>query len=218
MRSDTKRSHGGTENAEIKEGPHSMVSVRSVSPRLLLGPAVLAAVCASPAPAELIERILAVIDGRPVLLSEVRVLERVRGWSRPVALEALIDERLMFREATRLPQAVPTPDQEERAFQGLLEKDPGLAGAVPEADLRRLVRREATIIKYVDLRFSPQVRVGDELVQDAYEREYGGRPDAPPLAEVAPALRESLNRRALDERIEAWKSELRAGADIRYNR
>jgi len=172
----------------------------------------------SPARAELIERIPAVVDGRPVLLSEVRVLERVKGLGPSAALEQLIDERLMFREAARLPQASPSADEVEAALASLVAKDPGLAQAVTEGDLRRLARRQLTILKYVDLRFSPQVRVADEQVQDAYERQYGGRPDAPRLAEVAAALREVLHRRALDERIESWAGELRAGADIRYNR
>lgn len=195
-----------------------MVSVRSVSPWLPLVSAVLGAVCAAPLRAELVERILAVVDGVPVMLSEVRVLERARRLTPPVALESLIDERLMFREAARLPQALPAPEEAEAAFQGLVSKDPGLAGAVAEADLRRLVQRQATILKYVGLRFSPQIRVGEEQVQDAYEREYGGRPDAPPLAQVEATLREHLHRRALDERIESWRNELRGGADVRYNR
>ena len=51
------------------------------------------------------ERVLAVVDERPLLLSEVRAVEAVRGLGRPQALEASIDERLMFQEASRLPQA-----------------------------------------------------------------------------------------------------------------
>jgi len=170
-----------------------------------------------PARAELIERILAVVDGRPLLLSEVRLVERVRGLARTAALEAAIDERLMFREAVRLPQALPTADEEERAVRSLLDKAPALATQVSEEDLRPLARRQATILKYVGLRFSPQVRVADEEVEKAYEAEYGGRDDAPALAAVAEALKERLARRALDERIETWVGELRAAADIRYN-
>src|SRR6266702_1023690 len=43
--------------------------------------------------AEVIERILAVVQDRPVLRSEVRVVQEVRGLSGGQALEALIDER-----------------------------------------------------------------------------------------------------------------------------
>lgn len=172
----------------------------------------------SPVRAEVVERILAVVDGRPVLLSEIKVVERVSGLDRAKALEALIDERLMHREAARLPQAALSPEEEDSATKSLLARDPTLATALPEEDLRRLVRRQATTLKYVGLRFSPQVRVGDEEVERAYRVEYGGRADAPPLTEVAEALRERLFRKALDEKIEAWVQELRSAAEIRYNR
>jgi hypothetical protein len=184
---------------------------------------VLLALCAATAPlpcpaAEVVERILAVADTRPLLLSEVRVLERVRGLDQDAALEALIDEDLMYREAARVPQAVVTALEEERAYESLLEKDPGLATTVPEPALRRLARRQASIVKYVAFRFRPQIHVEDAEVLEAFEAEYAGKPEAPPLESVAGQLGERLAARALDERIEAWVKELRAAAAIRYNR
>jgi hypothetical protein len=146
-------------------------------------------------PAEVIEAILAVVQERPILLSEVRVVQEVRDLARAPALQALIDERLMFEQAARLPQSAVTDVEVDRGVAGLLASKPTLAGRVAEADLRRLVRRQAAILKFVEFRFRPQVRVADDL--PAEERD----------AEV---------RRALDERIEAWVKELRAGAEIRY--
>src|SRR5438876_629259 len=61
---------------------------------------------AAAAPAEVVERILAVVDSRPLMLSEVRLVEQLRGLGRPAALEALVDEQLMLREASRLAQSV----------------------------------------------------------------------------------------------------------------
>ena len=149
------------------------------------------------APAEVVEAILAVVQERPILLSEVRVIQEVRGLAREPALEALIDERLMFEQAARLPQSAVSDVEVDRGVAGLLASKPALAGRVMESDLRRLVRRQAAILKFVEFRFRPQVRVPDGL--PAEERD----------AEV---------RRALDERIEAWVKELRAGAEIRYPR
>ena len=57
-------------------------------------------------------------DG-PCCSPRSRVLERLRGLDRKAAVDALIDERLMFREAARLPQAVVTPEEEERAYREL---------------------------------------------------------------------------------------------------
>jgi hypothetical protein len=164
---------------------------------------------------EVVERVLAAVDRRPIMLSEVRALVALRGFAREAAVEAAIDEHLMFREASRMPSAAAS--REDEALREVLAAHPGLLGRVPEAEIRRLLRRQAVILKYVDLRFLPQVRLGDEVVREAYDAEYAGRADAPPFEEAAEAVREKLVRRDLDARIEGWVKELRAGAEIRYN-
>jgi len=163
-----------------------------------------------------VERILAVVDGRPLLLSEVRVLERLRGLDRKAAVDALIDERLMFREALRLPEAVVSAEEEERAYRDLAARVPAGAGATEE-DLRRLARRQTAILKYIDFRFRPQVRVEEAEVRAAWERERAARPDTPSFEDSAARVRARLEAAELDQRIEQWVKELRAGAEIRYN-
>jgi hypothetical protein len=167
--------------------------------------------------AELQERVLAAVDKRPILLSEVQAVEAVRGLARKEAVDALIDEDLMLREASRLPAAAAAASLEDKAYRELLAAHPELADRVAEADLRRLVRRQAIILKYVTLRFLPQVRVSDDVVREAYTAEYGTRPDAPAFAEASGPLRERLVRQDLDARIEGWVKELRAGVEVRYN-
>jgi hypothetical protein len=165
-----------------------------------------------PATATVVERILAVVEGAPILLSEVALLERLRGVARAEALEAVIDERLMFREAVRLAQTALTAEEEERAFLGLRES---ARGAGTDAELRRLARRQAAILKYVDFRFRPQVRIDDEAVRREWESDHPG--DAPPSAAESEATSRRLAARELDAKIEAWVKELRAGAGVRYN-
>jgi hypothetical protein len=170
---------------------------------------------AQPAPSTTttVERVVAVVDGRPLLLSDVRAVERVRALSHEAALEALIDERLMYLEASRLPQAEVLADEEQRATEELLGRRPELADSVPAADLRRLVGRQIAILKYVEFRFRPQLRVSDQEVRAAFEAD----PSAGDSWEAAKdRVRERLERRALDERVEAWVRELRARADVRY--
>lgn len=171
---------------------------------------------AARARAEVIERIPAVVDGRPLMLSEVRLLERLRGLPAGPALEALIDEALMFRDSTRLPATLSTAEEEERAYASLLERLGGWAGAL-EDGLRRLARRQTAILKYVAFRFGPQVRVTDEALKAAYEAEHAEDATAPPFEAVAESLRERLQREQLDRKVEAWIRELREGAEIRYN-
>jgi hypothetical protein len=168
-----------------------------------------------PASAERIERVLAVVDDTPALLSETLALQRLKPYDREAALQALIDELLMLREASRLREAAPTRDEEQRAYQSLIDKlPPGAAGVDPDA-LRRIAWRQTVILKYIELRFRPQVRIDDAELQQAYDEQYGGRPGAPPLAEVGKQLLERLSNGALDKRIEGWVGELRAAARIR---
>ncbi len=155
----------------------------------------------SPARVETVERVVAVVDERPLLLA---------------AREAAIDERLMHAEAARLPQAEVTPEEEEQAVLRLLAGRPALRDTVPEPDLRRLMRRQIGIFKYVEFRFRPQLRVGDDEVRKAWEEEQAGRPAGPAFEDEQEELRARLERRALDERIEAWVKELRSRSDVRY--
>jgi hypothetical protein len=161
--------------------------------------------------AELIERVLAVVDDTPVLLSETLALQRLKRVERAVALETLVDETLMQREASRLKEAAVSSQEAERAYLGLLA-GLGPDGPRDEPALRRIAWRQAAILKYVDTRFRPELRVTDEELAEAHRQ----RPDAPALESVLPELSAELLRRALDSKIEAWVAELRAQARIRY--
>jgi hypothetical protein len=163
-----------------------------------------------------VERILAVVDERPLLLSEVRAMEQLRGLDRAQALEASIDERLMHQEASRLPQAAVSDADAERAVEELVEARPGLESRVPRSELRRLVRRQAAILRYVEFRFRPQIRIREEELRSAWNEDYRGEPEGPPFEDAAPELRARLERQALDERIEEWVRALRSRAEVRY--
>jgi hypothetical protein len=169
-------------------------------------------------PGQVIERVLAVVDGRPVMLSEVEVVERFRGLGRVAALDSLIDEQLMFRDAARLSEATVTGDEAEAAYASLLEKGPSPRTDDERDLLRRLARRQAVILRYIDFRFRPQVRVEDADVARAYAERYAGSLDAPSLPAVTAELRQQLERQDLDRRVEAWIRTLRDAAQIRYNR
>jgi hypothetical protein len=169
-----------------------------------------------PARVEILERIVAVVDERPLLWSDTHVLQVVRGLAEEEARDAAIDERLMHVEAARLPQADVSPEEETRALELLVEKRPSLRRELEEPDLRRLLHRQIAILKYVEFRFRPQVRVSDAEVRKAWEDEQAGRPAGPAFEDEEEELRARLERRALDERIEAWVRELRRRADVRY--
>jgi hypothetical protein len=177
---------------------------------------------------ELYERVVAVVDGRPLLLSEVRALQVLKGLDEDKARKEAIEERLMYQEAARLPQADVSAGEEDRFLGDLEAKRPDVRGRIEEGELRRLVRRELAILKYVEFRFRPEASVSEEEVRRAFEAEGGGRDDAaagsggppgragPSFDQVQAQIRERLEQRALGERIEAWVKDLRDRASIRY--
>ena len=165
--------------------------------------------------AEEAERILAVVDGMPVLLSEARLLRRLAGKDLEAAREALVDELLMHREAARLPQAAVSPEEVSRMAADLERRHPGLAGEAGDQGLARLARRQATILRYIAFRFKPQIRVDDEDVLREWRADRGGT-ESPTVADLQP-VRERLEERQLNTRVEAWVAELRAEARLRYN-
>jgi len=178
---------------------------------------VLSFAVSAPSRAETLERVLAVVDGAPVLMSEVRVFARLKGLLPEQGLDGTIDEILMFREASRLPEARLSPEEEELATQQLVARLG--SGAAPNLTLlRRIARRQAAILKYVAFRFQPQIKVGEAAVADAYAADIAGRPGAAPLSAVSSEIESRLIARARDERIEAWIGELRIGARIRKNK
>ncbi len=167
--------------------------------------------------AETIERVLAVVDGRPVFLSEVNLVQKLQGLDLRAAVEAAIDERLMEREAGRLLQASTSSEEEESAYRSLLERHDLSTLGGDKAGARRLARRQLSILKYLEFRFRPQVRIEDEALRSAYELQYGGDPNAPTFDTVAPALREKLEAERLDSLVGEWVKELRGAADTRVN-
>jgi hypothetical protein len=173
--------------------------------------------CSTGAKGDVVERILAVVDAHPLMLTEVRLMQRVRDVPEEQALEALIDEWLMFREATRLLADRLTPEEEEAAVRSLHERASQVQG-LNDAELRSFARREAVILKYAQSRFLPQVRIEDDEIKRAYDAGPGSRPGGPSLEEAAPALRSQLADQKLGERVDGWVREMRAAASIRYNR
>lgn len=177
------------------------------SVRRLVFAAALVGAAARGGGAELVDRVLAVVDDRPLCLSDVRAVQDLDGVGREQALTRLVDDTLLFHEAFRMPQAGLSADEE----RGVVKE----AGGDPAR--QRALRRRAVIHKYVAFRFRPQIRIDDDRLRRAYQETYAGQADAPPLEGVANALRERLVAVELEARVADWTRELRAAASVRYN-
>jgi hypothetical protein len=160
----------------------------------------------------IIERTLAFLNKKPVLLSEVELTKTLLQVDDEQALERTIDEALMFEEASRLLNGPPLEEDVTTAVTALKEK----AGTgFSEAALKRKAQAQVSIANYIELRLRPLVRVEDAEVRRLFDEKAAKDQKAPEFDQVETAIRESLERRSLDRRIEEWVSSLRQRAEIR---
>ena len=129
-----------------------------------------------PGAGQLLDRVLAVVGGQVILLSDVRLfleagLVEPSGAADPVppALERLIDRRLILDEAARYVVEDPPPGEVDARLRGI-ERRVGGAGALDAAlaasgyarrDLEQVVRDDLRIERYLTRRFPPPARPGE---------------------------------------------------------
>ncbi len=160
----------------------------------------------------LIERTLAFVNRKPVLYSDVMLTRALLQLEETDALERTIDESLMFDEASRLLNDPPSEDTIARAVLALQAKSgPGFTAPA----LRRKALAQLAISNYIDQRLRPLVRVEDAEVRKAFNERVVNDPQAPSFGLVAPSIREALERRSLDQKIEEWVAALRLRVEIR---
>lgn len=163
----------------------------------------------------IVERTLAFINKKPILFSEVQLTKALLQLDDAQALEKTIDERLMFEEAARLLSTPLAEKDVEGAVAALREK---VGDSVSEVALVRKAQAQLTIAAYIDLRLRPLLQVDDADVRRLFDEKARNDPKAPQFDEVEVSIRESLERRSLDRRIEEWVRSLRERAEIRRPR
>ena len=182
--------------------------------------------------AELIDRVLAVVEGQLITLSDVRAvtllgLEPVPAGPDPIraSLDKLIDRQLMLVEVDRYGPAEPAPSaieagvQAVRArFRDVLEFETTLHQiGITLEHLRRYVRDTLRIDAYLQQRFTAAIQPSEDEI-DAYYRlhaqDFAGTGPPRPYDEV----RSEVRRRLIDERratlVREWLAGLRRRANL----
>jgi parvulin-like peptidyl-prolyl isomerase len=204
---------------------------------LLLAAGIGVSAWGQPPGATLRDRVVAVVDGDPLLDSDLdRAIllgdaaraagedERAR---RRRVLDALIEERLRFHEVERygfeqvpvemiakqvasIRARFPSEDAFHRRLQQL---------GMPLEGLEQLVAQQLQVMVYVDELLGARVFVGLEEIEAYYQRTLApqlraaGEP-VPPLDEVRERIREVLRQQRLNEELQRWTTELRRRADV----
>ena len=136
---------------------------------------------AAPAHAELIDRVLAIVGGRVIMLSDVRGFLRL-GLITPVRAEdpeietltRLIERHLILAEVDRYVIEEPSPEtieqrlvEVQRRFATEAELRDALAEAgLSDEDLREIVRDDTRIDVYLDWRFAAATQPTDAARRD----------------------------------------------------
>lgn len=188
-------------------------------------------------PMKRVDRIVAIVDEDPILLSELDQMIAL-GLTKPEAdetasnlqrrvLDALIKNRLRFHEVNRFgfsEMPIELVDEEVEAIQErfgtaaeFANKLDGLGLGVE--GLRQLIAQRLMTLIYVEERLGPRIFVEMSDIQSYFddvlkpEMERTGQA-VPQIQDVREQIRAVLRESRLNEQIEIWTSELRAEADV----
>ena len=128
-------------------------------------------------------------------------------------LKLLINQRLIFQEADKLPTIAPTDKEITDYLNGLINRFPSRAEFQRRADyvglssdqMREIARQRLLIEKYLDFRFRSFVVVTAQEVADYYRDVYVPRFRQTSPGQIVPTLesvREQLERTLTEEKIE----------------
>lgn len=192
--------------------------------------------------ADVVDRIVATVNGRIILQSEWetairyaalvdgRPLERISPDDRESALDRLIDQELL-EEQLRSGELKRASDEEvaqriqdirkqfsdaqsEAGWQNLLARY-GLS----DSELRHSVALQLDLSRLVDVRLRPGVDIDKQSIESYYNQELlpqlrqSGAKEVP-LAEVSPQIRELLTQQKVNQLLVAWLQNLRSGSQI----
>lgn len=182
--------------------------------------------------APVIDRVLAVVQGSIVTLSDVQAamalgLVNTAGAADPVgsALEQLIERSLQLVEVERYSPPEPSAEEVEARLRPIRARFPDeesfrrTVAALGLSDLRlqSIARDDLRLRTYLDQRFASVTDPGDEEVAQYYrehQQEFVRDGVPQPLREVAPEARRRLQAARRAELVDEWSRQLRQRADV----
>lgn len=189
-----------------------------------------------------VERVLALVNGVPILASDVELAsiagivpklpqEDDAGYRKAV-LEALIALELRYQDLAEARLQTRVSYDWQAAWQRVVAKAGGEGelqrqlqeAGLSEGELVRLIQRAALVEAYVAKWFAPSLRVTYEELEAYYQQEFlprwpSGQGPPPSLAQVRSQLEALVREKKLLQHVERWTEELaRRGEVVRYLR
>jgi parvulin-like peptidyl-prolyl isomerase len=173
--------------------------------------------------AEVIDRIVAVIDGHLVTLSDLRQERetRVQLGETPMddaaLLKQLVDNYLIEQQISD-DAGITVPDSEVAAYFQRFERR---EGTIPER-LREAARKRLRVQKFFEVKFRETIRANDDDVRKYYEEVFvpeakkRGIQPIPALTnpEVSNAIRDNVIQERLDHEVGVWLETIRRRSKV----
>jgi hypothetical protein len=183
----------------------------------------LAAIAPS-ASAEVIDRVVAIVEGHVITLSDVRQERVLRSQLGDRAVDddrilagQLVDNYLVERQIADYPNI----DVSDEEVADEIQQLKGVATPVPNA-IREAVRRRIRIQKFFDVKFRELIRPTADEISKYYEEVFvpearkRGLQSVPPLTdpEMSSAIRENVIQESMDHEISVWLEAIRRRSNV----
>ena len=193
--------------------------------------------------AELIDGIVAKVNGHIILLSEWEDAVRFESFTslkpalaftaadRKGVLDRLIDQELLREQIHQSDSVQPSDDVLERRLAEIRKQYPEAGdGAqwaallhqygLSETTLRQRIEIQIELMRLVDLRLRPNIKIDEKMIESYYNDQFRPAMKQIPetgLAAVSPQIQEVLVQQKMNEMLTAWLQNLRAGSQIEDN-
>ena len=193
--------------------------------------------------ADLIDRIVATVNGHAILQSDWEdeisfesllaghPVDQVAPIARKAALDRLIDQELLREQmAQSEPQHVSTTElqrelQEVRRQYADAQTDQGWRTLLSsfhlnQEQVEKRLAMQFEVLRLVDAKLRPTVQIDEKSIESYYNQELlpqlrqAGAKQLP-LQEVTPKIKELLTQQKMNQALAAWLQNLRAGSSIR---
>ena len=191
--------------------------------------------------ADVLDRILAIVNNTPILLSDWdeawrceallagRTPESYSNTEQKEVFQRLVDQELLRQQMRSYLLAPVTAEEVQQELKNVRSQLSGEDDArwksrldsagVTEEELTRRLRHEMEVERFLDVRFRAGIRVDDRTVSRYYRDEFlpevrraGGK--EVPLEEVSGKIREIIVQQRMSEQANGWIQTLREQADI----
>jgi hypothetical protein len=181
---------------------------------------------------QLLDRVLARVDGAPITLTDVQaaiglgIIPVGSGDAIAEGTQQMIDRELELTEVQRFPPPEPPPDTVAREVARLkMNAGPRLpmlmqSTGLTEQRITDMARDNLRIAGYLDQRFGTTVQVSDEEVAAYYrthEAEFTNGGAIVPYEEAEPVARQRVSSERRRAIVNQWIRDLRSRADVAVN-